>query len=234
MTGRRRVAAGIACAGLVALAGWWWLRDRGSATGGDSGSRVGGQTSGGRLARHSTPGAPRWLGQPGVEPRRVAGRVTFAGAPVAGAAVRLELAGPLRRALPGVTVSSGADGRFDLGLQVAAEVRVSASAPGRTTGGVSIDLRDPILSPAPDRLELVLGDCAHLVFGKVHDHGGPIAGATLRASTGSESFAAVTGDDGTYQLCLASGGGRGRRARALTRVIDETGCARHDTRVDLS
>lgn len=210
MTRRRRLATALAGVALVGGVGWWWLRDRGSAAGGDRAAPAGRDPRGaGRLARHTTPGAPRWLGQPGVGLRRVAGRVTFAGTPVAGATVRLELGGLVRRAMPATTVTSSADGTFDLGPQVAAPVRVSATAPGRAPGNVAIDLRDPILAPAPDRLELVLGDCARTVFGTVHDHGGPIPGATVRALTSRDSLAVgLTGDDGNYELCLGTGWAR--------------------------
>src|SRR5206468_3554000 len=55
---------------------------------------------------------PSWFGQRGAPVRRIAGRVTFAGEPVAGATV--ELASELTDAgvLPAAVRCTGSDGRF--------------------------------------------------------------------------------------------------------------------------
>jgi hypothetical protein len=56
---------------------------------------------------------------------------------------------------------------------------------------------------------LALGDCARTLYGVVHDHGGPIAGASVRAATSEEAIAiATTGPDGGYEVCVGPGGGR--------------------------
>lgn len=200
-------AAGVAALGLVAgLATWWLVTSGGGASEKDAAGTATRAGHSGRLGSRARPRAPHWLGQPGLEARRVAGRVVHQGSPVAGATVRLEATGRLRDAVPPAVLTSGPDGAFDFGPQPAIEIAVWASAPGRAPGGSVVDLRDPTAAPEPDRLELVLGECAQTVFGTVHDRGGPIAGAALRARTRAAGFAlAVTGDDGGYQLCLGPG-----------------------------
>ena len=198
----------MAAVALLGAGAWWWLRDGdgGSdrASSGDSAAQQGAA----RLSARGARGLPRWLGQAGLESRRVAGRVTYAGAGVAGATVRLELPRELRPVVPPVVVTTGPDGTFDFGAQMATEFLVMASAPGRAPDGAKVDMRDPTRSPRPDRLELMLADCAQTVVGMVHDHGGPIAGASVRVATHDESIAiATTGEDGRYQLCVGPGGG---------------------------
>ena len=210
---RRRVVAGIAAIGVAGGLAWFWLRDRGPHGDGDEPSASGAGRSAARLSRHGLPGVPRWLGQPGVEPRRVAGRVTYKGAPVAGATVRLELARQLNSLVPPLAVSTGADGSFDFGAQLATEFLVTANATGRAPAGMAIDLRDATRSPPPDRIELVLADCAQTIYGKVHDHGGSIVGALVRAATREDAIAIVaTGPDGSYEVCLGPGPGSMRVA----------------------
>lgn len=206
---RRRLVGGLAVLGLLAALGWWWLRDGGSETGPKAGAHSSANGGTARLGGHRLPGAPRWLGQAGLEMRRVAGRVTHRGAPVAGAVVRLELAGALRGALPAAEVKTGPDGSFDFGAQVPASLLVIANAPDRAPAGAAVDLRDPTRAPPPDHLELALGDCAHSIHGIVHDHGSGIAEAAVRIATSEESIAiATTGEDGGYQLCIGPGSGQ--------------------------
>src|SRR5262249_6325902 len=70
---------------------------------------------------------PAWFGQRGASVRRIAGRVTFAGNPVSGAAV--ELGSELTDAglMPRPTRRTGADGAFDFGTQPPAKFSVAAS-----------------------------------------------------------------------------------------------------------
>lgn len=152
--------------------------------------------------------SPVWLAQPDVAPRRVAGQVTFARAPVSGATVELAnlatesgVAAPLRR-------TTGADGRFDFGLQAAMEWSVRASAPGKTGATQTLDLRNPVLAPPPDRLEIELGACEAALVGVVRDaSGGPIAHARVaRLARGTSpvpgGVAVDTDDQGAYELCV--------------------------------
>lgn len=150
---------------------------------------------------------PAWLIQPDVKQRRVAGRVTFSGAPVAGATVELAnvatesgLGMPARR-------TTSATGEFDFGEQPAMEFSVRASAPKRASAMLAVDLRDP--SERSDRLELALGACDAAMFGTIRDaSGGAIAKARLaRLNNGSRTSvtggpAVIADDNGAYELCV--------------------------------
>jgi RNA polymerase sigma factor (sigma-70 family) len=154
--------------------------------------------------------APGWVAQQGVAPRRIAGRVVFAGQPVAGASVELaSLATECGAAAP-PSLTTGADGAFDFGAQPAMRWTVRAIAPGRTGTAVEVDLRDPIGRPRPDQLELELEACDRALFGTVRDaSGGPIARARLAplsAVLGPHPSGArvETDDTGAYELCVTS------------------------------
>jgi hypothetical protein len=216
MGGRGRLVAGIVAIAVAGGLAWWWLRDGGGPDGGRAGVGTSPAKLGAaRITARGPGGALRWLGQVGLAPGRIAGRVTYAGSPVAGATVRLELSDGLHRAVPPLIAVTGPAGQFDFGLQPPTALIVVASAPGRAPGGVAIDLRDPTLTPSPDRLELALGACDRTVSGIVHDDGGPVAGATVRVATawhlrfghGRLNWTAVdeSGGDGRYQLCLRPG-----------------------------
>jgi RNA polymerase sigma-70 factor (ECF subfamily) len=158
-------------------------------------------------AQGAAPDRPAWLIQPDTKPRRIAGRVTFAGTPVAGATVELAsiateagLGAPLRR-------TTSATGEFDFGEQPAMEFSVRASAPRHASAILDVDLRNPSLRS--DRLELALGACDAAMFGTVRDaSGGAIAKARLaRLALGSHSNvtggpAVFTDDNGAYELCV--------------------------------
>lgn len=153
------------------------------------------------------PDRPAWLIQPDVKPRRIAGRVTFGGGPLAGATVELAslatesgLGVPLRRTTSGT-------GEFDFGPQPAMEFSVRASAPRHASAMLEIDLRNPLVRP--DHLELALGACNAAMFGTVRDaSGGAIAKARL-ARLDPESHGIVPGgpavtadENGAYELCV--------------------------------
>ena len=151
---------------------------------------------------------PAWFGQRGAPVRRIAGRVTFEGAPVAGATV--ELASELTDAglLAKPKKKTTADGRFDFGTQPPARFTVAAVADGHGPAIVELDARDP--STKTDAIELRLAGCAASLFGHVNDSsGGPIAAAQVcsAASVGfmpSRGVACVTADgSGAYSICLS-------------------------------
>ncbi|MDB4971123.1 MAG: hypothetical protein JWN44_6812 [Myxococcales bacterium] len=144
---------------------------------------------------------PSWFGQRGAPVRRIAGRVTFAGEPVANATV--ELASDLTDAgmLAPATRRTGSDGRFDFGSQPPAKFSVAATAQGRSPAIVETDTRDP--TNASEHLELRLGGCDSQLFGHVNDSsGGPIAGAQVCLAPPRASACVATDTSGAYSLCL--------------------------------
>lgn len=147
--------------------------------------------------------------QPGLAPRHVAGRVTFEGAPVAGAIVRLWSGSAEAGAPPELRVVTSGDGAFDLGVVPAGWVLISAEAEGKTAASEQVLLSDPTLDPAPDRLELVLTSCSFSVYGAVTDaSGGPIVRARVQRGDvgyGSAAGAVETDDGGAFKLCTAPG-----------------------------
>lgn len=152
---------------------------------------------------------PVWLGQPGVEARPIAGQVTYQGTPVEGATVELASLASESGAVMAPRRTTGADGAFDFGLQPALEWSVRATAPGRTGAAITVDLRNPVSRPPPDRLEIELGPCDAAMFGRVRDaSGGGIAGARLaRLATGGGTnvpggVAVETDATGAYELCV--------------------------------
>ncbi|HUS29510.1 MAG TPA: sigma-70 family RNA polymerase sigma factor [Kofleriaceae bacterium] len=190
----------------------------------ESGSSHGGGGGGALISGHggttsssgdSDEALPRWLAQPGVAARRIAGRVTFNGTPVAGAAVELASVASEAGLVAAPRKTTDASGSFDFGTQLAMEWSVRASSPGKTSATIELDLRDPTSRPAPDHLELRLGTCSAAIFGNVRDaSGGPIVGARLlhlnvdgpaMGPTGSTSVpggpSVITDDKGGYELC---------------------------------
>lgn len=140
--------------------------------------------------------------QPDAPPRRVAGRVVFEGQPVPDALVRLEPK-PFPEGLRAKLLRTGADGRFDFGLQAPLTWSVAAAAPGRAEANVSVDLRDPTASPASDALELELLPCEARLTGHVMDSGsGPVEHARVRPQSG---IGVETNARGEYELCLSPG-----------------------------
>ncbi len=143
---------------------------------------------------------PAWLGQPGVAPRRVAGRVLLEGAPLAGARVRLEPE-PLPAGQRADERVTGEDGTFDFGPRPALMHTVSASAPGRTGDVKDVDLRDP--TAHPDSLELRLTGCAARLVGHVLDSArGPIEHAEVRPARG---LGVESNGRGEFELCVRPG-----------------------------
>jgi RNA polymerase sigma-70 factor, ECF subfamily len=151
----------------------------------------------------SEPPSPAWFAASGVASRRIAGRVTFAGRPVAGAIVALHsqltaagLHAPAQR-------TTGSDGGFDFGPRPAAEYQVTAEAPDRVPVIAHVDAADPASAPPPDKLELVLYACGAALVGTIYDaSGGVIAGARVRR----DGLAGASTDErGAYRLCLRRG-----------------------------
>lgn len=192
--------------GVLAGGGVWWSRGRKTATSSTVASAPLGGSAVGAGTRapdtRSASGQPLQLRvQPGAGAgRHVAGRVTFGGAPFAGAVVELRPSGDDDG--PGLRVESGADGAFDFGPVAPAPVEIAASAPGKAPATLRLSLADPTVVPAPDALELVLGVCKASVYGTVLDaSGGPIARARLHFG----AAVVETDEQGRYDRCIGAG-----------------------------
>ncbi|MGE0396209.1 MAG: sigma-70 family RNA polymerase sigma factor [Kofleriaceae bacterium] len=200
---------------LLIVAGVWWkARDVGSSstsptvTQQGSGARATSTATGATSASGDGDDVPAWLAQTDARSRRVAGRVVFRGAPVAGASVELASLVSESGLVNAPKRVTNAAGEFDFGMQRAMPWSVRASSPGKVSARLDIDLRDPRATPAPDQLELELGSCTAAMVGTVRDaSGGPIANARI-APLGDRSQlvlggpAAKTDDKGAYELCL--------------------------------
>lgn len=149
---------------------------------------------------------PAWWGQPGTQPRHIAGRVSYRGNPVEGARVRLTSEETEAGALDADVVTTSSNGAFDFGDVPAAEYNVTAMTARRTASGVRVDLRDPTGDPQPDRIELELSDCAHSLHGQVQDAaGGAIAAAKIRLKFAEAEVPLVADDSGKYEACASPG-----------------------------
>jgi hypothetical protein len=155
-------------------------------------------------------GAPRWLGQTGVQGRPVAGIVVGEdGAPLAGATVRVANTFTMAGLVTVPSKTTGADGRFDFGPQPAATYVVSAELPKLTSAFLRTDLRNVSARPASDQLRLVMHPCDASIHGTVFDTAeGAIGGATImRVERGLATAAGAIADDkGSFELCVPAGG----------------------------
>ena len=135
-----------------------------------------------RRRRHSA----EWFGQRGAPIRRVAGRVTVDGAPVADALVELGNGLSDAGVLPTATRAHRRRRPLRLRRAAAGELHVGREARWTTARRCArLDTRDPTV--ASDRIELRLGGCAARLFGQVSDtSGGPIrrCPVVLRAAAG--------------------------------------------------
>ena len=151
---------------------------------------------------------PAWLAQPGVAPRRIAGRVVFANQPVANATVRIGvlLTSP-RSHVPAPTpgpsfvevgkLQTARTGEFDFGMLPAANFVVSAELDGKAPVSISVAAADP--KTITDHLVLVLGDCRSHVIGTVRDAASPVAHARLKVA----GLARIESDaTGKFSLCM--------------------------------
>ncbi len=204
---------------LLGVGGWYaWHRHGDHDPGRGTGEAVaGGSASRSSLGASNTSGTsgdrdgamPAWLAQQDIAPRRIAGRVTYRGAPVAGATVELASLASESGAVRPPRIVTDARGAFDFGPWPAMTFSVRASAPHRASATLEVDLRVPGARPAPDHLELSLGACNSAIYGTVRDaSGGPIAGARVaELPRGPQTVpggpGVVSDDRGAYELCVA-------------------------------
>ncbi|NVB79689.1 MAG: RNA polymerase sigma factor, partial [Kofleriaceae bacterium] len=182
---------------LIGAGALWRYRagkDESSSSSSSSGSltKAGAHASGVAGDPGSTSTIPAWLAKAGAPPRRIAGRVVFHGAPVAGAKVVLgfEVAGqpgpfiltpdPILFAVlqPIAEVTSAADGTFDFGVQPPLPFVVSASATKYASAAAHVDNASPLSKS--DQVVVALGDCGSRLYGTIADaSGGGIAKAHI-------------------------------------------------------
>lgn len=204
MTKRRLVIAVSLVLLAIGLGVWRWR------SGGEATSPSEGPTAAtGRPAMTPAAGdAPHWVGQAGVGGRKIAGTVVDdSGSPIAGASVRLSSIATIAGLRTEPVVVTDARGRFDFGGRAAAEYVVVAEAPHRTGALDKVDLRDPLLVPAPDQLRLLLHACDASIHGTIRDTaGGVIAGVRIARDQITGASGVESDRDGAYELCVPAGG----------------------------
>jgi hypothetical protein len=150
----RTVVIIVVCAAAAAAVLRWARSGRRAPAAGSAGTTAGGGVAAGTTAvgleRAKRP-PPAWFGRKYRPAKRVAGRVLFEGAPVAGAEVRLESVLARVKAAPPLVATTAADGRFDFGPQRAAAYAVVAQAPERAAAIAQVDLTDPAQKRPPTR-----------------------------------------------------------------------------------
>lgn len=196
MSTRGKIFAGGIAVVLVAALGWWKYSGSKSSGGDGDGDGSGSEASGIKRGGAGGPERP--------EPAVITGVVkTTDGKPIAAVVQANGDQTEVARA--------GADGTFEItGLRPGAYT-VSAAARGYRPA-VSAEVT---LAPgARERVELVLEAGGNPITGRVLDiSGGPIAGAFARLTpiagilspVTRRSFAAITGDDGSFELSAADG-----------------------------
>jgi protocatechuate 3,4-dioxygenase beta subunit len=163
----------------------------------------------------STPVATTARGTDGVErkipawmfahapAKRIAGRVTFRGQPVKDALVQLQSQLTVADIIIPIDRRTDAAGTFDFGTLPSASYDVTASSPDTSAAMVHLELENPKLDPPPDKLELVLGECANSVEGTIYDaSNNPLPKARVRRNglVGGETDA-----KGHYKVCVPFG-----------------------------
>lgn len=146
---------------------------------------------------------PSWFSPEPNASVRVAGTVTFHGAPVAGVVVTLH--SQLTRArytLPPAKLT-GDDGRFDLGAVPPGVYQLAAVHSAYTPALQRLDLTDPEVVRGAGAISLRLKACERQLSGRVSDASGGViehARILIDSYVGTESDA-----NGSYQLCMPSG-----------------------------
>ena len=194
---RAWVRAALVAAGAAGASAVWIAR--GGSTGIEG--HVAGGFADGRGAAGATP-APA---------RRIAGRITLDGRPVA-ARVALVSDATLAGAVATPNAAAGLDGRFAFDHVPPGAWQVTATGPGLTPAWI-----DVAAGAAPADLELALGRCRDEAYGQVvDDAGAPVAGARISGRRPGARSPAPTTAAGSAPACPAawSGSPRGPRASA--------------------
>jgi RNA polymerase sigma factor (sigma-70 family) len=211
----KKIVIAVVMLAFIVVGALLWKRGRGDDDAKSGAAQQAARSGAAHTASHAGATSARdpvvhpWLAQANVPDRKIAGRVTFDGAPLAGATVRLAgitvdlptrpgAAAPSREI---ATATTGADGRFDFGARPAANWLVSAEAADKTPASVWLGSASP--SVKPDQIELELGDCRSHVSGSVVDSsGGGIPNARLTVAGAGGVDASSTGE---YALCVPVG-----------------------------
>ncbi len=149
-----------------------------------------------------------WMYERGIEPRRIAGRVTIDGRPAAGIDVSLRSEAMMHSKLSAPTRRSDAEGRFDFGVWPATQYAVVAGGGEYELAIEKVDLANPLVES--EEVEVRLDACSREGFGTVTSlYGEEIAEATLsvaimmrpanRFIVASEAIES----DGSFRLCLS-------------------------------
>jgi protocatechuate 3,4-dioxygenase beta subunit len=176
-----------------------------------------------------------WSADRNATARRIAGRVTYRGAPVKDAVVSLHSMPSRAHVVAPIELRTDANGRFDFGTRAPAMYFVAASSPNTTAAIIDLSLADPTLKPTSEQLELQLGECSAVIEGTIYDASeNPLPKMHVRrgGSYGSGLVGVETDERGRYRLCMPVGevaveyGGDGFGAVRLT--IDVSGETHRD------
>lgn len=155
--------------------------------------------------------ANRGLEVEGTSPLRIAGIVTYADRPQAGATVEL-VPGPPGDLVGGVReTTTDRDGRFSFDVPAPAAYVITASLADAVATTVTVDLRDPTEAPGPEDQTLALGPCDLAIAGAVRDAAGRAMAHTrvrrIDGNTYLQAYGATTvaDDAGRYRVCVPHG-----------------------------
>lgn len=194
----KKIIAVVVVLVLVIAGAWMWKLHGGARSSAPAIATSGSQSRASTADRRALDHVPEWALQANAPARKIAGHVVTAGAPVAGATVRIGLQIGEDLVQPVAEVTSAADGSFDFGMRPAAQFTVTAQADNHAAVSITVQTADP--HSKTDQLVLVLGDCRSRMSGTISDaSGGGISKAHLSidlASTDSDT-------SGHYALCLA-------------------------------
>lgn len=159
-----------------------------------------------RAEAHGDPLA--WFADRSAPARKIAGRVTFRGAPVKDAVVALHSVLSRAHAAAPIEMRTDANGGFDFGTRAPMPYFVTASSPNTTAAILDLPLADPTLKPPSEQLELRLGECSAVVEGKIYDASEnplPKIHVRRRGSFGDGLVGVESDERGQYRLCVPYG-----------------------------
>jgi protocatechuate 3,4-dioxygenase beta subunit len=222
VTKARRYGIAIAAIAVVVGASWCWLRSR-DVPGGAMESRDTNVDPTSQRAASADRAGLQFGRQRDF--RRVAGVVLFDGSPVRGATVRLVSKPTTAGLIAEPHVVTDPSGQFDFGLQPPAAYLVVAEVPRLTGALLSLDLRDPLATPPPDQLRLVMHACDASIYGTVRDSAGgvvPKARVSWNEYLMTASVGTDAGEDGSYELCIPiPGAALLIRAAGYAQILDQ-------------